>query len=351
MSAAPDLEDIKAELPNRIENVLAWAGIEVRRPTHGWWFGAQCPTTHHSHSPRAFSINPETGVWGCHGCGTSGDLLDLIALHKGLDTKGAEFAQVKEIGADLAGVVGVNLTPEERARRRRERQEERARKQREAEERRQWERTYSIPKATAYWDQLKLRNDAGEEYLATRGLSGAVERGIVRFDGWGDWPARDSIALAVRTADGKICNVKRRRLPQYVEDHKVDRFRPLPGLYSEGTYIGALSDIEPGRDVVMTEGFADAITAALAWPTYTVIGVQDAGRMATIAQHVAPKVARAESRMLIVAHRDDSGMRAARLACDAAIAAGLRIGKGTLCIVKHGGANDLNDAWCAGWRP
>lgn len=351
MTSTVELEDIRAELPNRIEHVLSWAGIEVRRPRRGWWFGPQCPTMHHGHSPRAFSVNPETGVWGCHCCGTSGDLLDLIAMHKGLATNGPEFVQVKAIGADLAGVAGVELTPEERAQRRRERQEERAQRRREAEERRQWERAYAIPRATAYWQQLKTSNGPAERYLAERGLSGAIERGIVRFDACGDYPAYNSLALAVRTSDGLIVNVKRRRLPEYATTPD-DRFRPLPkhySAYADGTYVGALCEIAPGRHVLLTEGFADAITAALAWPTATIIGAQSTSDLADLAEYAAPRVVRAGSQMLIAPHRDDGGLRAAVRAGKAAIAAGLRF-RETLHIVKHG-ADDLNAAWVAGWRP
>ena len=104
------------------------------------------------------------------------------------------------------------------------------------------------------------------------------------------------------------------------------------------------------REVVLTEGVMDSITARLAWPYAIVLGAHGAGNMPKVARVAAPLVAKLGTRMLVVPHQDKSGIESARAACVSALDAGLSIRKGTLRIVKTG-EKDLNDAWTRGWRP
>ncbi|HEX7838952.1 MAG TPA: toprim domain-containing protein [Kofleriaceae bacterium] len=334
--------------------VLDRCGIEVKRPPRGDWYGHRCPQCFHRKSPRAFTINPETGLWLCRaGCvgrdgqALGGDLLALIAACEGLELAGEDFRKVVAIAADIGGVEAraTALSAAELRARAQARTEELAWREREQAERRRRHRAESIAKATAYWNALATRGAPGEEYLRERGLLDVVALGLVRFDR-GDY---DSIALALRTSDGQVANVIRRRLPAWAPT-KDDRFRPLARLYALGTYVGALSEIEPGRDVVLVEGFADALTAALAWPRAIVLGARSATDLPTIAEHAAPRIARHGGRLMIAPHRDDAGFKAAEAAADHAHRAGLRLAANTLDIITHG-ASDLNQAWCAGWRP
>lgn len=334
--------------------VLRWAGVEVSVRGRGDLFGQQCPRTFHRQSPRALTMNPQTGMWTCYACigddgkPLGGDLLRFIAEREGLTTAGEDFVKVKAIAAEIAGVTSEPLPPAERERRRREHREAAERRRREQAEERRRRRAESITKATVYWNALAQRHEPGERELAARGVLGALRLGVVRFD----LADHGSIAMPLFTADGQIANVIRRRLPAFAPT-KDDRFRPLPGLWGMGTYVNPIADIDD-RAVVLAEGFFDSITAALAWPTARAIGARSASDLPMIARHVAAHVAqRRGARMLLVPHRDDAGLAAASAACAAAQDAGLRLRAGTLCIVKHGTAdlNDLNDAWRAGWRP
>jgi DNA primase len=349
-AARPDLGDIRASL--RVTDVLQRYGVEVKKPPRGDWYGHQCPRTYHRKSERAFVINPESGLWQCFaGCvgrdgkPLGGDLFTFIAEREGLSLIGEDFAKVAAIAADIAVVAGVELSPEEHARRRQAHREDMERRRREQDEQKWRHRADSIVTATAYWNTLATRGAPGESYLWERGIVDAVARGLIRFDR----DDRDSIALALRTYDGQVANVIRRRLPAWAPT-KDDRFRPLTGLWAKGTYVHAIADIGPGRDAVLCEGFADSITAAVAWPTAIVLGARSASDLPTIAKYAAPLVHRHGVRLMIASHRDDAGFKAAAATIEEAHNAGLRLDENTLEIVKHP-EDDLNASWCRGWRP
>lgn len=347
-----DVADIRASLADHVAEVLSRYGIEVKTPPRGDWYGYACPRTYHRKSPRAFVINPKCGLWRCFaGCvgrdgkPLGGDLLTFIAERERLSLTGDDFAKVVAIAANIAGVASLELSPEERGRRRQAHREDMGRRRREEAEQHRRHRADSIVKATTYWNALATRSAPGEGYLAERGIIDVVERGLVRFDR-GD---HDSIAMALRTSGGEIANIIRRRLPAYAPTPD-GRFRPLSGLWAKGTYLGALDEIGPGRDVVLVEGVCDALTAALAWPTSIVLGARSASDLPTIARYAAPRVRRYSTRLLVVPHRDDAGFKAAMAAIDEAHDAGLRLASDTLTVVRHPEA-DLNDSWRVGWRP
>lgn len=355
MMATYDRDDVLAALT--LDAVLAWTGTEVCRPAVGDWHGRTCPSgIYHSHSSRAFVVSPEPPhKWVCNCCGTRGDILTAIAAHAGITTRGADYPRALAIAAEIAGVPARQLTDEERAARRAAARERQAQQHREALQREQFERAWGIEHATAYWEALPTSNTAGERYLRERGLHGAIARGLVRFDPMGEWLSagvRDSIATPLLTADGQIVNIRRRRLPRYVHGPDGQRFSPLPSCisgYGLGTYVGAINDVAASRDTVLVEGFADSLTAALAWPDALVIGAQSASNLPGLGEHIATRVRRHGGRMLVVPHDDDSGIRHAEAACLVAIHEGLRLDE-TLVIVNLR-APDLNDAWRAGWRP
>lgn len=349
-----DVADVRASLAGHVAEVLDRCRIEVKRPPRGDWYGHRCPQCFHRKSPRAFTINPDTGLWLCRaGCvgrdgqALGGDPLALIAACEGLELAGEDFGKVVAIGADIGGVEArpTALSAAALRARAQARAEEVARREREEAEERRRHRADSIARATAYWDQLATRCAPGEDYLRERGLLDVVARGLVRFD-CGD---RDSIAMPLRTCDGQIANVIRRRLPVWAPT-KDDRFRPLAGLWARGTYIDAIDEIGPGLDVVLPEGFADSLTAKLAWPLACVLGARSASDLPTIAKYAAPRIKFHGGRLLIVAHRDDAGFKAADTAIEQAHNAGLRLDENTLEIVKHP-EDDLNASWCRGWRP
>ncbi|HET9893276.1 MAG TPA: hypothetical protein VFQ42_22550 [Mycobacterium sp.] len=350
----PTLDDISGALT--VADLLAYAHIEVIDRGRGDLYGHQCPREYHRKSERAFTINRETGQWTCYACvgddggPLSGNKLQLLSEHERL-TSPDDFPRVLAIAKQLSGIGDVNT--DELARRRRDRQAAEAQRRADrAADQKRWH-VLSIEHATQHWNTLDTDHQPGLDYLAERGVVDAVGRGLVRFD----HTDRGSVAIPLYDDDGQIANVIRRRLPQHCKTPD-DRFRPLSiqdgdrhrGLWARGSYGNPIGDVEPGRDVVLTEGFFDAITAALAFPQARVIGARSATDLAGIARAVAPLVKQHGTRLLIVCHEDDAGYHGALAACREAHAAGLRIGTGALAIVDCG-ASDLNDAWRAGWRP
>jgi DNA primase len=281
------------------------------------------------HSRRAFVINANTGRWQCFPCGTSGDLFDFIEAVEGL----SDFPSVVAKAAAIAGVTDA-IDPEERARRRRERilVDEREREEKLARER------AAIPRASYHWSSLLPRHEAGEAYLEERGCAAAIEAHIVRFE------ADGSPALPLFNSDGHIRNVVRRRL------QGEPKTPGLPDCPTAGTLAHSVIDIEPGRDVVVTEGVFDSITAVVAWKSAIVLGAHGAGNLPKVVKVASRCAARAGTRLLLVPHQDRAGYERAKEAIAHAHTAGLSLHRGTLEIVKTG-AKDLNDAWRNGWRP
>lgn len=333
-----DLDEVRAALTTRA--VLEAYGWEAKRSGDEMESRA-CPTRS-DHSRRAFLINANTGRWRCFPCATSGDLFDFIAAVERISVAN-DFPVVLAKAAEIAGVGPSTLSDTEREARRvewrRKRQEAEARERKDREEL----EAAAIPKATAYWSTCTRQHDRGAAYLRERGVDELIALGdFVRFD-----PKHaGSPALALWTRDGHIRNVVRRRVPELGEPK-------TSGLYqcpSAGTLLYPVHQIEPDRDVVLTEGVVDTMTAMLAFPGAIVLGAHGAEQLPKIAKVAAPAAVAARTRLRLVPHRDKAGRDAAVRAGDLAIKAGLSIRKGTLVIVKHG-AQDLNDAWRAGWRP
>jgi hypothetical protein len=349
MTPAVDLDDVRAALT--VTDVLRWAGIEVTDRGRGDLYGHQCPREYHRQSLRAFTMNRETGMWTCYACPPvdtrpfGGDLLRLIAECQNLTTAGEDFSRVLAIAAEIAGVTAAPISAEERTRRQRDREAREAKQRQERAEEQRRLLTTSIEQAGPYWNQLSGHHPPAQQWLTERGVSPAIDMGLVRFD----LSDNGSIAMPLYADDGQIVNVIRRRLPAFAPT-KDDRFRPISGLFAKGTYVNSISDVEPGRDLVLSEGFFDAITAAIAFRPAMAIGARSASDLATITRAVAPKIKDSGARLLIVPHRDNGGFSGALAACEEALAAGLRIRAGTLVIIDCN-SPDLNDAWRGGWLP
>lgn len=338
MTPTIDLDEVRAALTPRL--VLDFYGWKSRRESDELVSRA-CPVRS-DHSREAFKINQASGRWQCFPCGTSGDLFDFIAAVERL-TIPADFPAVLAKAADIAGVGESPITAEER----RQRREEWQRRRREAEAREREERkardAAAVPTATAHWDSLLPMHQRGYAYLGERGVDEIIEiwQDAIRFD-----PNHaGSPAIPLFARDGQIRNVVARRVPELGEP-KTPGLRDCP---TAGTLINAVCQVEAGRDVVLTEGVMDSLTARLAWHTAIVLGAHGAGNLPKIAKLAAPAVAEAGTRLLVVPHRDRRGHETALAACALAVQAGLSIRRGTLAIVRHG-AKDLNEAWRGGWR-
>lgn len=336
-SATIDVDEVRAALqPRAVLDFYAW---KVKR--EGDQLVSRACPVRSDHSRDAFKIHATNGRWQCFPCGTDGDLFDFVAQVERLAMP-ADFSLVIEKAAAIAGV-DASTSVEERLRRRAEWQERRRQAEaRERDERRARDAA-AIPTATAHWESLLASHPRGVQYLAERGLDEVVEvwSDTIRFD-----PRYSgSPAIALYARDGAIRNVVARRVPELGEP-KTPGLKDCP---TAGTLINAICQIEQERDVVLTEGVMDSLTARIAWHQAIILGAHGAGNLPKIARLAAPAVAAAKARMLVVPHRDRRGYETAMQACSFAVEAGLSIRRGTLAIVRHG-AKDLNDAWRGGWR-
>lgn len=331
-----DILEVRTALST--SSVLGFYGWNFKK-SGGEYESTACPQRS-DHSRRAFVINANSGRWQCFPCASSGDLFDFVAAVERLSTT-ADFGAVLTKAAEIAGVGPSELTPEQRRKRSAEYRAKREAIERAEREERARLEAAAVPIATAYWDGLLTKNTRGFEYLCERRVQDVILTKSVRFDG----KHSGSPALALYSRTGEIRNVVARRLPE-LGDPKT------PGLYqcpSAGTLVNAVCEISGDRDVVLTEGVMDSITARLAWPAAVVLGAHGAGNLPKIARIAAPVAAQARARMLVVPHRDSRGFDASLDAIGAALDAGLSVLRGTLGIVKHG-EKDLNDAWQLGWR-
>jgi phage/plasmid primase-like uncharacterized protein len=213
--------------------------------------------------------------------------------------------------------------------------------QREAAAREAQLRLSEHARSLAYWQRLEANHANGAEYLSRRGLGDA--RDLVRYDRrHGGAPS-----LPLYASDGRVKNVVRRPL------EPGEKPLGLYGCTTPGTLVDPVSGVS-GRspEVVITEGFADSLTAKVAYAHLGahVFGAHGAGNLEKITRVVASRVAELDGRLRICPHKDKAGFERSLEAAQLAISAGLSVRRGSLVIVTTG-AQDLNDAWCAGWRP
>jgi hypothetical protein len=322
----------------RATAVLDYFGVKGRRC--GREFRTRtCPACGERSRADTVAVNVETGHWRDHAHGCSGDILALLAGLGELNVR-TQFPQVLELAAQIAGVEPENTAPVERAQRRaaaERRTAERIAEQVAEDEQR---RLAAIARATPQWGRMQTSSDAGEAYLRTRDVGKVAGSGVVRFDDAGN------VVVALHTADGQIVNVVRRSI-----SNAEPKILGLKGCPTAGTFIDSIDDITCGRDVVLVEGLFDALTARLAWPDAVVLGAHGASNIPKIAAAAARRIAFAKTRLTLVPHDDEAGAAAMEQAGRLALDAGLRFGRTLLVAELVPDANDLNDAWRAGWRP
>lgn len=145
-------------------NVADELGIDFQHRRGTWW-PCRCPMPGHDDSDPSASIGPRG--WRCHGCGASGDILDLYRV-----TTGDGFPRAVEALAGMAGLEGAD-----------ERNASRRMSTRPRPERAHNEEPDVEPVAAhrarevlrTLWKRLQLSNVAAE-YLEGRGISSALAR-------------------------------------------------------------------------------------------------------------------------------------------------------------------------------
>lgn len=314
----------------------------------------ECPQRS-DHSDFVFRFNEQNKRWQCFTCASRGDVFTFIAEMEGLSCRD-DFPAVLAKAAEIAGVVPSITPPEERARRLADLRAARAERERSQQAEAEADDARAITTASTYWNTLPLRHPAGERYLARRGLQ---IHPLIRFDisahpDRDSWSSDGAPSLAIHDLRNRgISGVVRRRLPDVVaSDDRGVKAPTLTGCHGNGTMAYPLSSITDDRDVVVVEGIADTMTALFAWPEAIQFGANGIGPLPTIIQLAARAVRAHHGRLILIPQADQrrQGEQAVIPGAKAALAAGLRLGA-DLVIVDLGRAKDLNDAWCAGWRP
>lgn len=165
---------------------LVAARVELRKS--GSQFVGLCPF--HTERTPSFYVHPERGFY-CHGCGAKGDALDFLRLVDGLTLE--EALERLDHGTPAPGRRPARAPV----------------------------RTEPTRDAAALWARLALRDDAGEAYLAGRGLL-YRDPDVLRFnvgdsgDWWLDERAREGYhcAFAVRNSLGQVQTLSLRRVTE-----------------------------------------------------------------------------------------------------------------------------------------
>jgi hypothetical protein len=336
MTAFLDADQVRLELD--VERVMDHYGLRgVKRG--GWYRLSQCPKCHRTSAREAIAIEASSGRWLHHGrernaggeC--SGDLFSLVAACEGLDPR-RDFSRIVQRAAEIAGIAEIGPDAEARI-------TERLR-ERKLEEAREFARRQAAARdAAQYWDALSPRSDVGEVYLVRRGLDPIelIRAGACRFNSAGD------VCVAIRAISGRVTTVATR----LVDPGERPKVMVCRGTSTAGTMIDAIESVSHDRDVVLVEGVMDALTARLAWPRATILGANGAGNLAKIVRAAIGRIRLARTRLFLVPHDDEPGIRAMTAAGHVAQGGGLELDRSLIVVGLP--AKDLNAAWCAGWRP
>lgn len=334
-----DIEELRLALQSNVRAVLIGLGYDAKGQRNQLEC-ARCPGRVHSRR-RAMVVSVSKALWKCHVCGTGGDMIALVAQTHGLDTR-TQFGEVAKLAAELVGLAPAAAGPEAEARRAAMRQrvadQERAaaiQAEREAKE-----REAAIASARQFWPRLPPMTEEAHAYLLERRLPPG------RFTAVQLRASYEGVVVPLHDRAGEVVNLVTRRWPRLGEPKTKGRWS-CPSL---GTLVGRLGDVDEGGEVVLCEGVFDTLTAVVAWPWATVLGAHGAENLPKLATAIAETVRDRHGRLLIPPHDDKAGARTGVAVALAAVRAGLREGI-DLEILELGGAKDLNEAWCKGWRP
>lgn len=331
-------EDVVAAL--RAEDVAEHLGI--RGQWRGRWMRSRRCAENDAHSTECFAMSRD-GHWHCHSCDKGGDLLMLLALGEGLDTKD-DFPKLLEIAAGIAGVdpdpggdlFGLGPTkppPKPRAP--------------EPPLPPLHERIATAKRRAAWvWERLYANAEFSipAAYLKSRGLDPSIvlsresiRSTPLRIDKelrakidqrdptvsadtrslWYTMGTRKgslSMVIPVRSVtDGAFVDLRMRRvepeegMPKIIQmvggvtsaPAERGKTRQLIGCFGNPHAIDA-------EHVVVTEGMLDYATALQLWPDADVLGAVEAGTLALVTAHAAAALAARDStsRLTIVEQCD-----------------------------------------------
>lgn len=349
--------DVAAAVAGNVPIILSYWGH--RCTDHGSETKCgHCPECGPRTRADSVAINNETGAFYCHARGCHGSVFDLVAGYAGLGRD--RFPEALRLTAEFLGVGPAATSPHERAKQRDIAQERTAAQQAKVTAEKLANLTLARKEAPLVWQCLQSRNADCEGYMVKRGLAPLVGcDSLVRFAPIGADTAlgyllnHHAVCVPVYDFDGLQVNVVARAIAPVGDRPKVIGLPQVNKRGSFGRYDA--TRIRPDTNVVLTEGVFDYGTALLAWPDAVVLGADGASELHKVAAVVAPAIASSGARLTLVPHRDldasgksGAGQRGVIQAGKAAIRGGVRLDK---IRIERLPANDLNDAWQAGWRP
>lgn len=306
------LDFLEGRRGEALVRVLEREGVELHRA--GREMKASCPF--HAERTPSFYVNPSTGAYYCFGCDARGDAVTFVQKIRGLSFSDALEHIAGELGEAPSAAPAARahkLAPE---------------------------RNVGAP-----WARLALHDDAGESYLAGRGLF-FRDPEVLRFnigssgDSWLDARAREGyrVAFAVRRPGSVVQTISLRfALPGNVPAGK--KTLALPGCSTKGAAIVspaieqlALGDPEfAGDELLLLEGGTDWLGASLFFgeaiangelaPIWT-LGVIGASNAAGVIEGFAPIIR--WRTLLLGLDGDDAGEKAVGEAAQVARRIGAR---------------------------
>lgn len=213
--------------PDLIRSLFAEAGIQI--PGTALRGTIRHRAHHHNDRNPSLSYDLELGLYNCHGCDESGDVVSAYAAARGLEVPDAirEICERYRLGGNGNGrSARPSPTPPP---------------------------TVERPDAAAFWQSLAAEDDEGIEYLRSRNLW-PLPDGLARFAK--NDPLR--IAVPLYDAEGSIVNVQRRKAVDR-ENIVGSAFTSIKGVPVKGTSFGK---IDRDAEVWIVEGLTDFLAAS-----------------------------------------------------------------------------------------
>lgn len=260
------ISEIRARLPLYLETVL---GITAREGTH-----FKCPSIHHDDSHPSASFVPGSGgqVVKCFSCGRAMNIFQIATEHEGLPIVGREF--ITFTLARLANKLGVDYVAEEMS----ETDKKRLEKYRAHEDASEVLTSIYTVRTIDHPSLSRIAERGWVAPICQELGVGVIEsfesyRSEMISKGWNEVDlesfgllnrkifSANAIIFSIKDRYGRVCGFSTRHYgkdnPKYVNSPNSDIYKKGEMLY---LYNVARHYIKP-TPLVMTEGYADAVTA------------------------------------------------------------------------------------------
>src|SRR5713101_2315793 len=172
--------------------------------------------------------------------------------------------------------------------------------------------TGQVLSPTHLWERMAEHDPEGEKYLEKRGLSRAVELGLVRFDAGSGY--RVVVPIRGPKDPDAILTLQSRNILPTIP--KNDRQRSLPGVkYPDGAAMGKVKEARTAKRVYLCEGLADTLALQIAGTV--AIGAPGAGTLQHLSKFLGSKTTlRKREAVLCVQNDRESEEAFAKLAAE-----------------------------------